>query len=544
MLTKEDIISIVTSGEGYNAEFKVRLPNKIKEIASEVCAFANAAGGVILIGVNDKNTIIGTHIENDKRSSVQNSINEINPHIDASLYCVNTEGKEVWVVEVASGSQKPYILSGTIYVRQGPNSQKITSVEQMRDFFQQSDRIYFDEGQCKDFDIEKDFDNDFFEEFKISAGLTLSVDKQQIFNNLKLAIPEGSFKNGAVLFFAKSPESFFEKSVIRCVAFEQTNKTNIIDDKIYGGPLMHQYQDSMKWLKNKLNVRYEIEGSGPRKEIWEIPEVAFKEAIINALSHRDYYDKGGRITIELFPDRVEITNPGGLLSAISSVEFGKKSLSRNPLVFGLFERMDMVEQIGSGIGRIRDEIEKAGLPLPIFKTEGMFTVIFQRQTQFSSEKTEKPSEITDNTREKPSEKPENTRVNTRVKTSEKTENTRVKTSEKPQNTRVKTSEKTENTRVKTSDKPQNTRVKTSEKTENTRVKTSEKLENTRVTTSEKTREMIVKLIINNNTITSTEIAEEIGISLKGVEYHLANLKKKKLIERVGPDKGGYWKVLE
>jgi ATP-dependent DNA helicase RecG len=73
---------------------------------------------------------------------------------------------------------------------------------------------------------------------------------------------------------------------------------------------------------------------------------------------------------------------------------------------------------------------------------------------------------------------------------------------------------------------------------------SEKTENTRVTTSEKTREMIVKLIINNNTITSTEIAEEIGISLKGVEYHLANLKKKKLIERVGPDKGGYWKVVE
>ncbi len=74
----------------------------------------------------------------------------------------------------------------------------------------------------------------------------------------------------------------------------------------------------MQWLKGKLNVSYDIEGQGggPRKEIWEIPETVFKEAIINALSHRDYYDKGAVINIEVFDDRVEISNPGGLVSAI------------------------------------------------------------------------------------------------------------------------------------------------------------------------------------------------------------------------------------
>jgi ATP-dependent DNA helicase RecG len=69
---------------------------------------------------------------------------------------------------------------------------------------------------------------------------------------------------------------------------------------VFGGPLMNQYQQSMQWLKSKLNVRYEIEGGGPRKEIWEIPETAFKETIINALSHRDYYDKGVRIPLNYF----------------------------------------------------------------------------------------------------------------------------------------------------------------------------------------------------------------------------------------------------
>lgn len=84
----------------------------------------------------------------------------------------------------------------------------------------------------------------------------------------------------------------------------------------------------MELLKGKLNVRYDIEGAGsqPRKEIWEIPETVFKEAIMNALAHRDYYEKGARITIELFADRIEISNPGGLVSGIPKNEFGKRSL--------------------------------------------------------------------------------------------------------------------------------------------------------------------------------------------------------------------------
>jgi ATP-dependent DNA helicase RecG len=212
---------------------------------------------------------------------------------------------------------------------------------------------------------------------------------------------------------------------------------------------MRQYQQAMQWLKQKLNVRYLIEGGGPRKEIWEIPELAFKEAIINALSHRDYYDKGARTTIELFADRVEITNPGGLVSAISPHEFGTKSHSRNPLLFGLFERLDMVEQIGSGITRIKNLMLEQKLPLPEFKTEGMFTVVFQR---------------------------------------------------------------------------------------------SESWVKTGVETREKTREKIIKLIGENNKITTSELSENKGLSIKGVEYQLNKLKKEKIIERIGGDKGGYWLV--
>lgn len=224
MLSPTDVMELIKGGEGYNLEFKERVPKKLRELSMEICAFANAAGGILLIGVNDKNIIIGANIDNHKRAAIQNALNDINPPLDCSIYELNLKEKNLWVVEVESGPQKPYTLSGTIFVRQG-----------------------------------------------------------------------------------------------------SINKAQILDDKVFGGPLIKQYVSSMQWLKSKLDVQYLIEGSGPREEVMEIPEVVFKEALINALAHRDYYDKGARITVELFDDRVEITNPGNLVSAISFEDFGFKS---------------------------------------------------------------------------------------------------------------------------------------------------------------------------------------------------------------------------
>lgn len=398
MLNITSIKSLVNSGEGYNVEFKKTIPNKVKEITEEICAFSNASGGTILIGVNDDNTIEGVTFNNAKRSALQNSINEITPTLHCEVYTVEIENKEVIVIEVPSGENKPYVLSGAIYVRQGPNSQKLTTVEEMRDFFQQADRIYYDEAPCKAIDITKDISDENITQFRQLAGLSTTVSNEQVFNNLKLITKNGFLKNGATLFFAQNPEHFFEKAVIRCIAFDGIDKRYIIDDKIMTGSLYQQYLQAMNWLKTKLNVRYDIEGAGsqPRRELWEIPETVFKEAIINALAHRDYYDKGARITIEVFNDRVEVSNPGGLISGIPKNEFGKRSLSRNPLIFGLFERIRMVEQIGSGISRMRNLMQDADLTLPEFNTDGIFSVTFRRPFNFDKWVDKWVDNLTDN----------------------------------------------------------------------------------------------------------------------------------------------------
>jgi len=80
MITPEDIKLLVASGEGFNVEFKVSIPSKVKEISEKVCAFANAAGGVVLIGVNDHNQLVGVNVDNSKRSAIQNSLGDITPH--------------------------------------------------------------------------------------------------------------------------------------------------------------------------------------------------------------------------------------------------------------------------------------------------------------------------------------------------------------------------------------------------------------------------------------------------------------------------------
>lgn len=381
MLTAEEIKSIASSGEGYNADFKISVPSKVRELSQDVCSFANSEGGYILIGIDNKDQIIGTKVDNTRRSAIQNAIRDITPAISVNTYSVDVDGKTIWVMDVPSGKDKPYVASGAIYVREGTNSQKLTTAEEIRSFFQSSNRIYFDAVPCPRFNMDEELDKDNFAHFRHEANITGNVSTDQVLNNLQVFDEAGVAKNGGALFFGKEPERLFPHAIVHCVLFKGTTKVHIIDDKYYGGSLYHQYKQAEAWIMDKLKVSYIMEGMGPRKEVWEIPLPVFKESIINALSHRDYYEQGAVTMVEIYEDRVVISNPGGLLPAVQK-EFGTRSMSRNPLIFGLFTRMSLVEQVASGIPRMREEMKEAGLPEPIFTMDGgFFTVEFKRPIQ-------------------------------------------------------------------------------------------------------------------------------------------------------------------
>lgn len=380
-MTAQELELILEEGEGFNIEFKQSLS---KDIAEEVCAFANAAGGTLLIGVTNDNKVCGVQSDNTLRSRIVHSLDAIDPKLDVLYEEIVYENKTIIALTCNSGKKKPYTVSGAIFVRIGPNSQKITSVEEMRDFFQQSERIFFDEVPSKSIALPIDFDSNAFNIFLSKAGISNLLDQKILQENLKLVAEDGKLKNGAALFFAKDVQRFFENAIIRCVQYKGLNKRFPIDKKDLVGNLVQQYEQSIIYILSKLNLKYEIESQGfkPRKEILEIPEVVFKEVMINALTHRDYYDKGACIMIEIFDDRVEVSNPGGLVNGIPRDQFGKRSLSRNPLIFGLFARINLVEQIGSGIMRIRDAMNEAGLLPPVFNVEGIFSVALFKPVDF------------------------------------------------------------------------------------------------------------------------------------------------------------------
>lgn len=378
MITAKEIKQMAERGETYRVDFKVSVPKKVREIAEEVCGFANAAGGYVLIGVNDQGLIQGATIDNAKRSSIQDSIGEISPTLHCELYSVKVDKKEVYVIEVPAGREAPYFFGGNVFVREGVNCQKLTNAEEIRALFQQAEKIYYDSIPRKGFNIYEELDRDVMKAFRREAYISNNVDDEQLLENLQIFSESGDIKRGAILFFAQHPEDLFFHAVVRCTQFKGVDKYRIIDDKTFAGPLTKQYEQALGWIQDKLNVEYEIEGTGARKEKWEVPLDVFREALINALSHRDYYEQGAFTSVEVFDDRIEITNPGGLLPFVAK-HFGRKSLSRNPFIFSLFMRMNLVEHVGSGIGRMHELMLDAGLPAPEYETEGMFNIILYRK---------------------------------------------------------------------------------------------------------------------------------------------------------------------
>ena len=392
MIDERTILEMIVQGEGQHIEFKESIPSKVRELSEEVCAFSNASGGVILIGVNNKNRFAESFtLDNTKRSSIQDSLDAIQPAVSCEFYPQIVQGHQLWVIEVPEGDNKPYVASGSIYVRRGANTQKLRSPAEMRQLFDDAGVLHFDEAFNKWFRMEE-VSSQAVQEFKEKAGITSASPNAELIRNLGLLGPKGEMTNVVPMFFSEECGKRIPQAVIRCVLFKGTDKIHIIDAKTIDGPILRQYNEATKWLKQRLAVEYIMDGFNPRIEKWEIPLDAIKEALTNSLCHRDYFDTAANIMVELYEDRLEISNPGGLLPIVAR-NFGHMSKSRNPKIFELFTRMDLVEKVGSGIPRMADLMNKAGLPAPEYKTEGFFTTILYKETKTTKKTTKKTQEL-------------------------------------------------------------------------------------------------------------------------------------------------------
>ncbi len=367
-INKEQLKELINQGESYNLEFK---EGYNKDIGREICAFANANGGKILIGINDDGMVKGLNISNKTKSTFQDISSKIEPAINIDIYPI----ENIMIIDVPEGIQKPYSINGKFYLRTGPNTQQLKR-DEVRDFFQKERRVFFDELVNDKFSVKNDIDENAFNKFKNFANISDVLEKKDILDNLDL-IEKNYLKNAGVLLFCKRITRYIRTATITCVLYQGYDKYKILDRKEYDADLYNNFLDALNYLKAKLNTEYIIKG-GPREERLELPEEALREAILNALAHRDYYSTGN-IQISIYNDRVEIDNPGGLIGKQKVEDLFGRSLPRNPLLFGLMQRMNLVEKIGSGLMRIKNVIKEYGLSETEFETDNnWFKIVFKR----------------------------------------------------------------------------------------------------------------------------------------------------------------------
>ncbi|MDR1320424.1 MAG: helix-turn-helix domain-containing protein [Gracilibacteraceae bacterium] len=374
-----DLDIILSEGESYTVEFKVSAD---KSLPSEVCAFANASGGKVFIGVDDRGHVVGTDVSNAARSRIQDTVNKIEPRLNVSIDVIDN----IVALTVPEGTHKPYSCPTGFYLRSGPNSQKLDR-DSIIDFFQSEGRVRYDEIIRDDLPIDELFNESAFKRYVRAAKISGVLEREAILKNLNCTGMSGGkmcFTNAGALFFRVNDEDvLFRHAGIVCALYKGTGKTNILDAKELSGDIVSNVDNAIIFLKKHLRLSYKIEGLR-RENILELPEDALREAVVNAACHRDYFEKGSRVMVEIFDDRVDIVSPGGVCKGITPENFGTVTITRNPIIASMFFRIAYIEQMGTGIGRMRNATREANVAEPKFEFAGFFKVTFKRSEAESS----------------------------------------------------------------------------------------------------------------------------------------------------------------
>ena len=429
-MDKKEFEFILSEGEGQYIEFKEKFGGSF---AKEIVAFANASGGRIFLGIDDKKNVKNVQITNKLKSQIQDFANSCDPRIEISL----EEFEGILIINVSEGNNKPYSCKEGFYLRVGPNSQKMKR-DEIIEIIQSNFQFNFDDCYLRK---EEEFSFTKFNDFLKENKLNNFLGDLNLLRSLRLIDKDNKFSNASILLFGNNPQMIFPSCYLECVMFKGKEGADVLDRKRINGTLFEQLKEGMFFLKKNLKVRYEFPDE-KRREYYDVPLRALEEALVNSLIHRDYLFRGANITLSIHEDRVEIASPGGFPPGLKKEDFGNISIRRNELIADIFSKTIYVEKIGSGIKRMRKACSSQGNPLPVFEIDNFFIIKFYFNKK----------------------------------------------------------------------------------------------------TVEKTVEKIIDAIKLNSGVTQSELEKLTGLTRRGVEWNLLRLKEKGIIERVGADKGGTWKV--
>jgi len=381
------LLEEIHQGESKTLEFKEQMPQNIA-IAKTVIAFANGAGGKLIIGVNDQSIPVG--IDEDRLFDIQDKIASIiydvcYPNIIPEIYATNIEGKLLLVVEVFPGNLKPYYVrkkgknEGT-YIRVGATNRK-AAFENILEIERQRRNICFDEDIYYDHSV-KSLDLSPLENEFVRMNKELSMEMMLNLKLLRIDHGRQYPSNGLLILLG-----VFEHVCMKCSRFKGKTTDIFIDKKEFTGNLFVQLKETEAFIQNHIHLSSEINGL-QRKDTYEIPMPAIREALLNAIVHRDYSNQGRDIKVSIYDHQVRIVSPGGFPSTLTELDIvNGRSEIRNKVLARIFKSLNYIEQWGTGIKRIKTTCLEQGLQEPIIKEMGdSVEVILYRKNTVNAKK--------------------------------------------------------------------------------------------------------------------------------------------------------------
>jgi len=345
--------------ENKTLEFKSDITNTFLKTVS---AYSNFGNGEIFFGVNDDGTICG--IENVRQVclDIENKINDsISPKPDFELEI--DDSRKIIRLSVKEGAYKPYLYKGKAYRRSDSATIEVDQAE-LKSLILEGSNLSFEELVCKNNELT-------FEELsaKLMEKLGVSSVSEDVLRTLGLVTKDKKYNNAAALLSDRN--NFYGIDMARF-----GNSINEIMDRetIAGTSILKQYDLAVSMIKRYY--QYEEISGIERKIVELIPENAYREAIANALIHRDW-SINSHIRVAMFPDRIEIKSPGGLPKDLTVEEYenGEISCLRNPILGNVFFRMKYIEMFGTGVTRIKYAYADARIKPKFTITDHVISVI-------------------------------------------------------------------------------------------------------------------------------------------------------------------------
>jgi ATP-dependent DNA helicase RecG len=370
------IKELIKQGEGASLEFL--RDADLKTAAQTVTAFLNSVGGKVIIGVNDAGEIVGAEDAVRKTEKIKKYLSEmVFPNDAWSITTESVDDRNCIVIDVPAGSSAPYAFRDEIFVRQGGQAVAATGrdisnlIGAKQTLGERWERLPTLGSSIRELDDE---------EIKRTAqavserlmNIPERGDAISFLETLNLA-RYGQVLNSAFVLFAKEPQRRYPQTRVRAARFADAERLEFIDNRIFEGNCFALLEYITGFLQANLPIVSKLgEGNFQRSDKPVYPPFALREAVMNALVHRDYSAFGGSISIAIYPDRIEIWNPGKLPEGMSIGELKTSSVSRlrNPDIAHIFYLRGYIELWGIGVRRILLECEKAGLPEPEWEETG------------------------------------------------------------------------------------------------------------------------------------------------------------------------------